>query len=122
MQPNVWVYILQCADGSYYVGKYQGQALENRVAEHNATTYPDAYTTRRRPVTLLWNALFTRFDDAVLFERQVKGWSRAKKEASMRGDDSALRAFASRGFRSSTAFALRDASAVAAAPQGESPS
>ena len=121
MQPNIWVYILQCTDGSYYVGKYQGQALENRVAEHNAATYPDAYTARRRPVSLLWNAWFTQFDDAVIFERQIKGWSRAKKEALMRGDEAALKALSVRGFRPSPAFALRDGGSPAGEPppQGE---
>ena len=120
MQPNVWVYILQCADGSYYVGKYQGWDLDRRVSEHNEAVYPDAYTARRRPVRLAWNTWFTRFDDAVHFERQIKGWSRAKKEALMRDNEAALRALSRRGYRpAQSASALRDASAVAAAPQGE---
>ncbi|MBY0421967.1 MAG: GIY-YIG nuclease family protein [Parvularculaceae bacterium] len=120
MQPNVSVYILQCADGSYYVGKYQGWDLGDRVTEHNSAVYPDAYTARRRPVKLVWSSWFPRFDDAVAFERQLKGWNRAKKEALIRGDEAALRAYSVRGFRpSQAAFALRDASAIAAAPQGE---
>ena len=74
------VYILECADGSYYVGLAQYD-LEARVSEHNLGTYPDAWTYKRRPVLLVFNENYDRFDDAVAREQQIKGWSRAKKEA-----------------------------------------
>ena len=82
------VYILRCSDGSYYVGITRGP-LEDRVAQHNAGNY-DGYTARRRPVVLVFAQEFARITDAIAAERQVKGWSRAKKEALIRGDYEAL--------------------------------
>lgn len=99
---TVWVYVLRCADGSYYVGKYQGDDLAWRVSEHNAAHYPGAYTASRRPVELVWAQWFSRYDDAVAFERQLKGWSRAKKEALIRNDEAALKAYSRRGFKPSS--------------------
>jgi putative endonuclease len=76
------LYILRCADASYYVGTTVG-SLERRVAEHQAGAH-DGYTANRRPVEL------DRWDDAAAAERQVKGWRRQKKEALIRGDFAAL--------------------------------
>ncbi|TPE62441.1 GIY-YIG nuclease family protein [Sandaracinobacter neustonicus] len=76
-------YILRCADNSYYVGHTDN--LEQRLAEHQAGTF-GGYTAQRRPVTLLWAQSFQTRDDAFAAERQLKGWSRAKKEAMMAGD------------------------------------
>ena len=91
-----FVYLLRCADGRFYVGSYQGGELETRVAEHNAGVYPGAYTYQRRPVELVWNEAFARFDDMAACERQLNGWSRAKKEALIRGDAEALKRLSSR--------------------------
>lgn len=82
---GAWVYILQCRDGKYYVGSYRGSHIENRVGEHNAGTYR-GYTFSRRPVELLWANEFQSIAEAVRLERQLKGWSRAKKEAFMADD------------------------------------
>ena len=88
--PVPWqVYILRCADGSYYVGTSQG-SLEQRIAQHDAGTF-DGYTARRRPVTPVFHDHFERITDAIAAERQVKGWQRDKKEALIRGDYAALR-------------------------------
>ena len=114
-QVNVWVYLLKCADGSYYVGKYQGDDLDVRVFEHNARKYQNAYTAKRLPVELVWSECYSRYDDAVAFERQLKGWSRAKKEALIREDRAALKRYSRRGFRPSRI--LRDA--PCGAPQDE---
>ena len=76
---SVYVYILRCSDGSYYVGSTR-KSLEARVAEHNAGTF-GGYTAGLRPVTLVFHEEFDRILDAIAAERQVKGWSRAKKEA-----------------------------------------
>jgi putative endonuclease len=76
-------YILKCADGSYYVGHTDD--MEKRLAEHQSGVYP-GYTYRRRPVALLWNDAFQTRDDAKAAEKQIKGWSRAKREALARGD------------------------------------
>jgi putative endonuclease len=91
---GAYLYILRCADGSYYCGTAR-QGLERRVAEHNAGEF-GGYTATRRPVTLVFSEWFERVTDAIAAERQIKGWSRAKKEALMRGDFEALRALASR--------------------------
>ena len=75
-----WAYILECADGSYYVGSTVG--LEPRVAQHQAGE-GSRYTSRRDrlPVRLVWSGYFDRIDDAFWFEKQVQGWSRAKRIA-----------------------------------------
>ena len=84
MNEGAFVYILLCANGSYYTGTARF-GLELRVAEHNAGTY-DGYTATRRPVALVYSQWFERITDAIAAERQVKGWSRVKKEALIRGE------------------------------------
>jgi predicted GIY-YIG superfamily endonuclease len=91
------LYILRCADGSYYIGSTR-ESLEKRIAEHNAGAF-DGYTARRRPVMLVFSQHFDRIEDAVCAERQVKGWRRAKKEALIRGDFAALPTLARRAAR-----------------------
>jgi putative endonuclease len=91
---SCWVYILECADGLYYVGSYRGPDPEIRVGEHNAGRYPDAWTARRLPVKLAWACEFQRITDAIAFEHQLKKWRRAKKEAVIRGDWTSLPALA----------------------------
>jgi len=88
MDHGAYVYILRCSDGSYYVGITRAE-LETRVAQHNNGTFK-GYTESRRPVTLLFSQWFERLTDAIEAERNVKKWSRAKKEAFMRGDMAAL--------------------------------
>jgi len=78
------LYILRCADGSYYVGTTR-KTLEERLAEHNAGLY-GGYTATRRPVAMVYAQHFETIADAVSAERQVKGWSRAKKEAMIRAE------------------------------------
>src|SRR5260370_29878865 len=85
---SAFLYILRCADGSYYVGTTRDN-LETRIGEHQAGAF-DGYTARRRPVTLVFHQHFDRIEDAVFAERQVKGWRREKKEALIRGDFAAL--------------------------------
>jgi putative endonuclease len=91
---GAFVYILRCADGSYYTGTAR-DGLERRVNEHNAGVY-GGYTSTRRPVALVYSQWFERITDAIAAERQLKGWSRAKKEALIRGDFDALPALARR--------------------------
>jgi predicted GIY-YIG superfamily endonuclease len=78
-----WVYILRCSDGSYYTG--QTENLEKRIAEHQ-TGEIHGYTTTRRPVEVIFYETFPTRDEAFAAERRIKGWSRKKKEAMMRGD------------------------------------
>lgn len=77
-----WVYILKCADNSYYTGVTVD--LERRLDQH--ATSATGYTAKRKPLELAWAEEFVNLDDAQAFEHQVKGWTRAKKEALMRGD------------------------------------
>ena len=85
---NAYLYILRCADGSYYVGTTRS-SLDQRVAEHQTGVF-DGYTSSRRPVTLVFQEVFERVEDAVTAERQIKGWRREKKEALIRGEYAAL--------------------------------
>ncbi len=78
------VYIVRCADGSYYTGR-SAISAEKRVTEHNLGIY-DGYTRSRRPVALVFSEHFDRVTDAIAFERQIKGWTKAKKEALIRHD------------------------------------
>ena len=83
-----FVYILLCADDSYYTGSTKN--LERRIFEHQNTVSPSAYTFRRRPIKLVWSEEVETLDEALRHERQIKGWSRAKKEALIRGDFQAI--------------------------------
>ncbi len=78
-----WVYILRCADGSYYTGHTDN--IERRLASHQSGEIP-GYTSTRLPVELMFNQATATREEALFAERQIKGWSRAKKEAMMRGD------------------------------------
>ena len=89
-----WLYILRCADGSYYVGTTRTD-LEVRVAQHQ-TGHFGGYTSTRRPVVLVYSERFARIEEAIAAERQIKGWSRAKKEALIAGRFDRLRALARR--------------------------
>ncbi|KRB77961.1 excinuclease ABC subunit C [Nocardioides sp. Root190] len=91
-----WTYIVECADGSFYVGSTWD--LERRIGEHNEGLGA-AYTRRRsrRPVHLVWAADFHRIEDAFRFEKQVQGWGRAKRLALIEGRWHALPLLASRG-------------------------
>ncbi|AZH84475.1 GIY-YIG nuclease family protein [Plantibacter sp. VKM Ac-2885] len=76
------VYILKCADGSFYTGSTID--LARRVAEH-MDGLGATYTRERLPVTLVWSAEYDRVDDAFFIEKRLQGWSRAKKQAVIDG-------------------------------------
>jgi putative endonuclease len=84
LSAGAYLYILRCADGKYYVGTTR-KSLEERIGEHNGGLI-GGYTTARRPVTMVFAQHFESIADAVAAERQIKGWSRAKKEAIINGD------------------------------------
>lgn len=78
------VYILKCSDSSYYTGVTSD--LEKRLKQHEDGEFWNCYTFDKRPIQLMF---FREFEDnlkAIAFEKQVKGWSRAKKEALINGD------------------------------------
>jgi putative endonuclease len=85
------IYILRCADGSYYTGITR-RSVEERVSEHAQGLIEGCYTETRLPVELVFSEYYEGIDEAVAAERRIKGWSRAKKEAMMRGDFAALSA------------------------------
>ena len=84
MSDSFWVYILECSDGSYYTGHTDN--LELRLNQHNSGDKEDGYTYHRRPVKLIYQQAFSSREDAFASERKIKGWSRKKKEAMIRGD------------------------------------
>jgi len=95
MTEGAYLYIVKCAGGSYYIGTTRAE-LELRIAQHNAGTF-GGYTKSRKPVTLVFSQWFDRITDAIECERKLKKWSRAKKEALMRGDFATLHELAKRG-------------------------
>ena len=100
-----FAYLLRCSDGSFYAGHTDD--LEHRMAEHSCGQ-GDSYVARRRPFDLVWvcdpsAALRTGFAtrlEALEIERQIKGWSRAKKEALIDADWERLHQLARRGVTS----------------------
>jgi putative endonuclease len=89
---DFYVYIVECADGSYYTGITNN--FERRIAEHNAGLDHGSYTFSRRPVVLAHVAHFSDVWEAIAWEKHVKRWSRAKKKALIKKDEKALRALA----------------------------
>ncbi|MDX1915924.1 MAG: GIY-YIG nuclease family protein [Methylophilus sp.] len=79
---SFYLYILKCADGAYYTGHTDN--LEARLYQHQ--TGSGGYTASRLPVTLVFQQSFSSREQALNAEMQIKGWSRAKKEAMMQGD------------------------------------
>jgi len=84
-----YVYILICSDGSYYIG--HAADLEARVQAHNSGRGA-AYTYKHRPVRLVYAELHPTRPSAIRRERQLKGWTRRKKQGLIRGDIPRLRA------------------------------
>jgi predicted GIY-YIG superfamily endonuclease len=82
------VYILRCSDTSYYIGHTDD--LERRVAEHEYGGVT-VYTRKRRPLKLVFLQEFPTREEALAREQQIKGWSRAKKEALIKGNWERLR-------------------------------
>ena len=83
------VYILECSDGSYYTGSTDD--VNKRLWQHQEGIEPSSYTYSRRPVKLVWTSEEVQhYYDALRWEHQIKGWSRAKKHALIRGDFDAI--------------------------------
>jgi putative endonuclease len=93
---GAWVYIVKCADGSFYTGLTRNELPEARVHQHNEGTFPDAYTATRRPVELVYAEYLDLVTDAINAERKIKGWSRAKKLALISGDWGKVQALSKR--------------------------
>ncbi len=80
---DYYVYILKCSDESYYTGVTNN--LERRLFEHNSGIIK-GFTSSRLPVELVFAERFSDISDAIRFEKQIKGWSRKKKEALIKRD------------------------------------
>jgi putative endonuclease len=76
---DYYVYILECADKSYYTGVTNN--IERRLMEHNTGINPKSYTYSRRPLVIKYCRHFRYIIEAIAWEKQLKGWSRKKKEA-----------------------------------------
>ena len=96
-----FIYILQCADGSFYVGSTAD--LQPRVRAHQAGKAA-AYTAARRPVRLVYHQRFPSRADAVNRERQIKRWTHHKKQALIDGDMVKLKALSRRCLRTSASL------------------
>ncbi|MCB9223097.1 MAG: GIY-YIG nuclease family protein [Crocinitomicaceae bacterium] len=81
---DYFVYILECSDKSYYTGVTND--LELRIREHQTGIKKDSYTYTRRPIKLVFYHVFSDPNQAISFEKKVKGWRRAKKEALINDD------------------------------------
>jgi putative endonuclease len=81
---NYFVYIVACKDGSYYTGITNN--IDRRLWEHNTGYNKTCYTYERRPVKLKYWERFQDVNQAISWEKQVKGWSRKKKEALFKED------------------------------------
>lgn len=92
-----YVYILKCADDSYYTGVTTN--LEKRFEQHQQGFYSGNYTHTRRPLTLVFYVSFTDINIAIENEKQIKKWSRAKKEALIDEKFEALPNLAKKKFR-----------------------
>ena len=75
----MYVYIIECSDKSYYTGVTNN--LEDRFEQHVQGINRNCYTFSRRPLKLIFHELFNNPISAIAFEKQIKGWSRKKKEA-----------------------------------------
>lgn len=78
-----WIYILKCSDGSYYTGHTDN--LDHRISQHKSGEAA-GYTSTRLPVELVYSQSCATRLEVLAAERQIKGWSRAKKRAMIEGD------------------------------------
>ena len=90
-----WMYILQCSDGSYYVGSTRN--LDLRFLQHQSGK-GSKYTSGRLPVELVYCEEYERVSDAFYREKQVQGWTRRKREALINGKPELLPVLAKKGF------------------------
>ena len=81
--PCSYTYILECANGKYYVGSTTD--LERRLQEHQAGVGAN-YTKKHLPVKLVYYEEYQTVEQAFIREKQLHGWNRAKKEALLKGE------------------------------------
>lgn len=92
-----YAYILKCSDNTYYTGITSD--LEKRLMEHQQGKHIESYTYKRRPLKLVFYAEFTNINQAIATEKQIKKWSKAKKEALINGEFEQLPNLAKKNFK-----------------------
>ena len=92
-----YVYIIECSDSILYTGFTAN--LERRLRWHNEGYFPKVYTALRRPVKLIWSKAFVNRNEALKYERQIKGWTRRKKVALIENDFEALVKFSRNAYK-----------------------
>ncbi len=92
-----FVYILKCSDKTYYTGVTSN--LSKRIFQHQSGFYPGSYTYFRRPIELVFYCEFTDINLAIEKEKQIKKWSKAKKEALINDHFDALPNLAKKKFK-----------------------
>lgn len=92
-----FVYILHCSDESYYVGFTNN--IQRRFLEHKSAYNPKSYTAKRLPVKLVYCESFLKPMDGINREKQLKGWSRLKKETLIENKKFRLSGLSKKKFR-----------------------
>jgi putative endonuclease len=78
-QKEYYVYILKCKDGLYYTG-VTGD-IQKRYNQHKEGFYKSCFTYKRRPIKIVFLQSYSSIEQAIQFEKKIKGWSRRKKKA-----------------------------------------
>ncbi len=105
-----YVYIVKCSDKSYYAGITND--IDRRLIEHNNKVDKKSYTYTRRPVELVYKESFQNPNDAIVWEKRIKGWSRRKKEALIVNDFEELQRLSNLKNHTSTGLPVRQAGSV----------
>jgi len=84
-----YLYLLRCSDNSLYCG--QTKDLQRRVKEHNDDDSKSKYTRARRPVKLVYFEKYSTLQKVMRREIQIKRWTKAKKEALVKGGSRLLK-------------------------------
>lgn len=92
-----YVYIIKCSDETFYTGVTSN--LSQRIFQHDTGYYPDCYTFNKRPLKLVFYCEFTDINIAIEKEKQIKKWSRIKKQALINGDYDLLPNLAKKDFK-----------------------
>ena len=94
---TIFVYLFLCCDGTYYTGVTNN--VERRYNEHENGNDPKSYTFRKRPLQLVYAQTFLDPTSAIEFEKRLKKWSKAKKEALINGEFNQLPQLSKKKFK-----------------------
>jgi len=88
MEKHYYIYIILCNDKSFYTGITNN--VDSRLYEHNKGIYKNCYTYNRRPLKLVYVEAYNNPMKAIRREKQIKKWSRKKKDALIKGNQNNL--------------------------------